>query len=252
MPRTCPLHVPVQCFQNIDTDQRVSDDLRDEIVHLLAAAADQKDAATTYNRWCQSALADGRVLPSPIGDFANGERLGHLRYRGNFASNISDVLRADRAHGGVDETDIEELVKWLFGEPSNIEIAAATFLFTLILAECPIDTRRAWLFRTDHRDHEPFASYDVTCLPWQLGLPLARSGSSYVGLDVNAAALTDARFATFVDVIWSSLAFWRPTGRTEPRDDSPSTCERVGLTELLANAPKFRDIRFPSFTFSAK
>jgi hypothetical protein len=160
----------------------VSDDLRDEIVHLLADAVDPNDAATRYNNWCQSALADGRVPPSSIGDFAIGERLGHLRYRRNFASNISDVLRADRAHGGVDETDIEELVKWLFGEPSNIEIAAATFLFTLLLADCPIDARRVWLFRTDRRDREPFASYDVTCLPWQLGLPLVRSGSSYVGL----------------------------------------------------------------------
>ena len=230
MARTCPAHVPVQCFDNINSDHRVSEELRVEVLDLLAAASGVLDVALRYDDW--RARAHHRNPPVSIPDFLANEAVGHVRYRPNFADKVCEILRGSRAHGGVDETDIEELIKWLFGEPSNMEPPAAEYLFQLILSEYPIDNSLVWMFRTDQRDNQPLSGRDVACLPWQLGLPLARSGSPYAGLTIPANAVADARFPTFLDVVWSSLPFWRPT---------ESARRRAGpLLHALVQATDFR------------
>jgi hypothetical protein len=136
MSRSRPQYMPVRHFDNINSDQKSPEAIRDEIIAVLSSAADDTDAAVRYAAWCRKVMSENRIGPSALGDFQRDERVGNLRYRDNFAAAVADVLRMDPALGGADETDIEELIKWMFGEPTSIEPRTASYLFELILSPC--------------------------------------------------------------------------------------------------------------------
>src|SRR5262245_37348891 len=164
MPRKRPRYVPERCFANIDTDNYSSDTLRDEVIETLATAVDESDAARKYEAWRQSSIANSKINVHPIG-FEREERVGRLRYRDTYESELAEVLRRDARLGGADESDIEELVKWIFGELSGMDPDTGKFLFDLILADKRIEGGQGWYFRTPQRSETPFDHGDASCLP---------------------------------------------------------------------------------------
>jgi len=158
---------------------------------------------------------------------------------------LADLLRNDTTLGGADESDISELLAWLLGETADIEDETAQVLFDLLLADRPIEPSEGWYFRTDDHGQNPFSGYDLSCLPWRLGLPFVVTGSKYVGFSVSGSDLEGPRRVTFADVAWDYHPYWRPNGRTEARSETPAACEKTGLEELLAKPPKFSSIRLP-------
>ncbi len=245
MRRACPPHVPTRHFENIDGDTSCTDELRDEAITALAASADPVDAARRFSEWCRATRDAGRVPEHSI-RFEDRERVGRLRYRATYDSHLADILRLNSDIGGADESDIEELVKWIVGEPSALEDDAARFLFEQLVADQPIEVGTAWFFRGGGHGPRPFVDEEPGCLPWRLGLRYVCSGTEYVGFDVDAARIGNPRLATFVDVQWDYHAVWRPGGRTEPLSGTPDACKNEGLEELLATPPSFRDVHLPT------
>ena len=47
-----PPHVPIRCFENICDDRQIDGALKDEIVMVLASAANVADATSKYGEWC--------------------------------------------------------------------------------------------------------------------------------------------------------------------------------------------------------
>jgi hypothetical protein len=244
--------VAARYFKNIDEDGRSANALRDEIISELSGAISADDAMSRYDRWCEDARNRGRIAPTPVNDFAADERVGTLRYRDSFAARTAKALRSDPELRGVDESDIQEVINWLFGEPCTIEPNVARFLYDTILADRLMDASLWWLYRMTPRTDDPLADADLECLPWRLGLPRARTGSKYVGLSVDPDLLASPRLATFIDVSWDSHEFWRPTGKTEPRADKPVACSSEGFDEFVSGAPAFRSATFPAKVFMAR
>ncbi len=245
MPRDCPPHVPIRCFANIDTDNFSSEAMRDEVIAALAVAVDALDAELRYEAWRRAAIANGRLSLHPV-NFEVEERVGRLRYRDNYESELADVLRSDALLGGADESDIEELIKWLFAEPSSIDQDAAEFLFEAILADKPIETGEGWYFRNPKRSPTPFDQGDPSCLPWRLGLKDVRLGSKYVGFNVDWRGLENPRIATFVEVLWQNHERWQPNGTSHPLGGMPAGCDPTGLEEFVARPPIFRAVAVPT------
>jgi hypothetical protein len=161
-------------------------------------------------------------------------------------------LSRDPSLGVIDDSDLEELISWLFGDPADIEDDAANLLFELLLADRPIEAFVGWYFRGPLHGNKPYEGCKLDCLPWRLGLPNIRSGSRYAAFEMAADSVVTPMIATFCDVPWPYQEFWRPNGRTEPRADSPAGCEPEGLEEFLGGAPRFRSIRVPVQTISAE
>src|ERR1700685_2311931 len=198
MARTRPAYLPARCFANIDEDNLCDADVRDDAIKSVSACADVAEARVKFEAW---RAASTHRIPKHSVFFEHSERVGRLRYRDYYASAIADVLRADAALGGVDESDIDELLKWVFGEPTSIDPSVATFLFELLLEDKPIEATIGWYYRTVGRDGTPFAG-NTSCLPWRLGLRFVSTGSRYIGFSVDAGTLSDARLPTFIDVQW--------------------------------------------------
>jgi hypothetical protein len=246
MPRSCPTHLPARHFSNIDLDPGAADALKEECIALLETAASEDDARNKYEVWRIGAKSAGKVPFVRVTDVGATERIGRLRYRDNYAADLADVLRRDPAIGGVDESDIDELVNWIFGEPTRLDPTVAQGLFELILFDAlteAVDT--AWFFRTSDHGSGPFNVPEVGCLPWRLGLKFVRSGSRYAGFSIQATAVMDPRRPTFAEVHWDFHELWRPTGKTEPIPSCPKACVGEGLDELIAVPPRFRDTEIP-------
>jgi hypothetical protein len=236
-------------FFNIDQDNFSSHEIRNEIVAILETAASIEHAKDLYDAFREKAQADGKVNITDKA-FEPEERVGRLRYRPRYASDLADQLRNDPSLGGVDETEIDEVLNWVFGLPSAMETPAARFLFDRFLASKPIESQPGWWFRTPDRSPSPFA-VSASCLPWQLGLRFVTSGSEYISFEAEPQRLNTPRAATFLDVDWDMHDFWRPNGATEPLASTPATCDRTGLEELIAGPPVFRDVTVPTSIIKA-
>jgi hypothetical protein len=241
-PRACPSHVDPQCFGNIENDRMSGDDLKDQLILALQVAGSQTDAKRVYEEWRAGILRDGRYSVHPK-TFSAGERVGRLRFRARYLSQLTEDLRSD-AGLGVDETDVEPLVSWMVGEPSPMEDTSARFLFDRFVADRRIETQTGWYFRTTPPSATPFSD-SPACLPWRLGLQYVTTGSEYVGFDVDPSHLGTPRTPVFVDVSWDLHAYWRPNGMTYPLTDTPGTCSSEGLEELVAAPATFRGVKLP-------
>jgi DNA (cytosine-5)-methyltransferase 1 len=227
MPRPCPPHLDPQCFANIVGDGLSSDGLKDEIILALERVGSQADAKRTYAEWRTSVLLAGRHTSSAK-TFSAGERVGRLRFRPRYLSELADRLRSSTGLG-IDETDVEGLVSWMAGQPSTMEDAAARFLFVRFLVNEQIESQSGWYFRRPSHSPQPFVPFP-NCLPWQLGLWLVSSGTEYVGFDVDPTHLQNPRAPVFVDATWDTR-----NGNAKNRD------QRNGLIrEMIRFARAFR------------
>lgn len=242
MPRVCPPYVDAQCFSNIENDHMSDEVLKDQVILALQIAGSQIDAKTIYEEWRREILSDCRYSVHPK-TFEANERVGRLRFRPRYLTQLAEDLRLD-AGLGVDETDIEPLVSWMIGEPSSMEDTSAKFLFDRFVASRKIEAQMGWYFRTNPPCATPFmASPD--CLPWRLGLQYVTTGSEYMGFDVDPSHLGAPRTPVFADVGWDLHAYWRPNGMTHPLTDTPAVCSLEGLEELVAEPATFLGVKIP-------
>lgn len=250
MPRTCPPYFPAQYFDNIEADSHSPDALKDECCTHLLIATDIDDCHLRFETWRESALREGKVSSPPI-TLPDGERLGHLRYRDNYADELAAVLNADPDLVGIDASDLTELLNWLFGEPTRLDPVAAQSLFSLILQDRQTERSEIWLFRTAS-GAVSFGNPEAECLPWRLGLKYVSSKSRYIGFDVDSRGVANARIPTFPEVDWVNHEYWRPNGKTHPLAAIPGECQNEGLDELIAGPPIFGNVTIPLPTVSAR
>lgn len=144
MPRTCPTYAHSQCFANIEGDELSSEELKDGVNLVLATATNETEARAIYENWREATLGDRKFTEHPK-TFEINERVGRLRYRPIYISQLAEQLRSDTGLG-IDEADIEDLVSWMLGEPSTMEETSARFLFDTFLAAQRIEAHRAGIF----------------------------------------------------------------------------------------------------------
>ncbi|MCK1285338.1 hypothetical protein IVB41_15570 [Bradyrhizobium sp. 44] len=210
------------------------DGLKDDVLRTLAMAKDEPDAKRIYEEWRLS-VQSNKSFPNHTMTFEANDLVGRVRYRARFIAHIADLLE-------LDISEVTEFVKWLLKEPSTIEESAASYWFDTFIKDQRIDLENGWYFRAAPRNAAPFSS-NAGCLPWRLGLQYVRTGSNYVGFEIDHATLQHPRAAIFIDVNWEMHEYWRPNGKTLPLVGTPAMCLLEGLEELVAGSPKFGEVK---------
>jgi hypothetical protein len=122
--------------------------------------------------------------------------------------------------------------------PTSSQVAAAMDIEskTVVVRDSDI----IWLFRNPHHASYAFQGIVDGFLLSRLGL-IPRGVR--VTLSFKAAALSNVRRPTFLDATWEYLDYWDANGKTRPI--APAAGVVLGLEEVVASPPTFKDINGP-------